>query len=98
MIDARRSRGRLVEPDLNSFCQLLQLKNLATMNKQVIRIIEQEIATVQGYIDRYKSCGVYHGHCEVWGQWLTAYERILDLVTAEMKPKKKTEVPLRLVA
>jgi hypothetical protein len=68
------------------------------MNKQVVRLIEQEIETVKGYIERHKGCGVFYSNCEVWAHHVTAYERILDLVKAEMqRPKKKPE-PLRLVA
>lgn len=59
------------------------------MNKY-IRIVEQEIASIQGYIDQHKGCGVFHNNCAIWEHHLTAYQRILDLLTLEAKrPKGK---------
>jgi hypothetical protein len=50
-----------------------------------IRIIEQEIETTKGWIDRMKGVGTYHDNCVVWGHHIDAYERILDLFRQQTK-------------
>jgi uncharacterized protein YukE len=65
---------------------------------EYIHLVEQEIAKVAGYIERYKRCGVYHDNCEVWRHHLTAYQRILDLMTAEVDHAKHAVEQLRLAA
>jgi hypothetical protein len=59
------------------------------MNKY-IRIVEREIAIIQGCIDQHKGCGVFHNNCIAWEHHLTAYQRILELLTLELeRPKGK---------
>ena len=69
----------------------------ANMNKY-IRIIEQEIETVQGWIDHAKGVGCYHSNCETWATYVRAYERILELIKSETsRANRKPEVSPLLV-
>lgn len=71
--------------DLNTQQWLRQFEQ--PMSKY-IRIIEQQIETVKGYIERGKRVGCYHDNCVVWAHHITAYEQILDLINAEVKRSK----------
>ena len=62
------------------------------MNKY-IRVVEQEIAAIEGYIDRLKGVGCYYGNCVIWGHYLTAYRRILELMHQERKGSNRREIP-----
>lgn len=57
-----------------------------------IRIIEQEIKTVKGHIERFKGVGAYYANCVVWGHHLEAYEKVLELFKDELKRKKEQVV------
>lgn len=54
-----------------------------------IRVVEQEIAITQSHIDRHKGVGNYIDNCAVWEHHITAYKRVLELLTeAKTKGKK----------
>lgn len=67
------------------------------MNKYV-RIIEQEIATVEGYIERLKGVGSYHNNCTIWGHYVTAYRRILELIQQERRGNNRREIPPPIIS
>jgi len=46
----------------------------------MIDLIEQEIAVLRAQIIRHQGVGCYADICRVWGYYLEAYEKILELV------------------
>jgi hypothetical protein len=80
---ARRAKYRRPQTSWQSRDGPAQSKPVkATMNKY-IRVIEQEIVTVKGWIERYQGVGAYHDNCVLWGHHVRAYERILELIIRE---------------
>ena len=45
----------------------------------MIDLIEQEIAVLRALIIRHQGVGCYADNCLVWGYYLEAYEKMLDL-------------------